>query len=309
MLDYMMNGMSGLEVMKQMQRMPYMEGVPIVIVTALEDKKIRYQALKAGATDFITKPIDPYECGVRCQNMLALRMQHKIILNRSQFLEQAISSATKRIRDRELETLLRLAKAGEYRDEETGNHIIRMAKYSRLIAESLHLSEEKCNLIEVAAPMHDIGKIGISDLILLKSDRLTLEEFEIMKTHATIGHQILHNSPSKYISLGAEIALGHHEKYDGSGYPQGLKGKEIPLEARIVAVADVFDALTSQRPYKKAWSNEEAFNHLKTAKGKHFDPECVESFLTRLEQIVQVQDKFQDTVETQPQQVPLWSDD
>ncbi|MDO8413332.1 MAG: HD domain-containing protein [Gallionellaceae bacterium] len=309
MLDYMMNGMSGLEVMKQMQRMPSMEGVPIVIVTALEDKQIRYQALKAGATDFITKPIDPYECGVRCQNMLALRMQQKIILNRSQFLEHAISSATQRIRDRELETLFRLAKAGEYRDEETGNHIIRMAKYSRLIAESLHLPEEKCNLIEVAAPMHDIGKIGISDLILLKADRLTPEEFEIMKTHATIGYKILHNSPSKYINLGAEIALAHHEKYDGSGYPQGLKGKEICLEARIVAVADVYDALTSQRPYKQAWSNEEAFAHLSAAKGKHFDPECVEGFITRLDQIAQIQEQFQDIFDPQPQQVPLWSDD
>ena len=305
MLDYMMNGMTGLEVMKKIRRMPSLEGVPIVIVTALEDKTVRYQALEAGATDFITKPIDPYECGVRCRNMLTLRMQQKIILNRSHYLQQAVAGATKQIRDRELETLFRLAKAGEYRDEETGNHIIRMAKYSRLIAEAMSLSAERCDLIEVAAPMHDIGKIGISDLILLKTDRLTTDEFEIMKTHATIGHKILHDSPSKYLRLGAEIALGHHEKYDGSGYPQGLKGKEIPLEARIVAVADVFDALTSTRPYKKSWPSKDAFAYLSANKEKHFDPDCVNVFVTQIEQTNQIQQQFQDNSEPQPEQASL----
>lgn len=305
MLDYMMNGMTGLEVMKKIRRMPSLEGVPIVIVTALEDKTVRYQALEAGATDFITKPIDPYECGVRCRNMLTLRMQQKIILNRSSYLQQAVEGATKQIRDRELETLFRLAKAGEYRDEETGNHIIRMAKYSRLIAEAMNLSEERCDLIEVAAPMHDIGKIGISDLILLKPNRLTADEFEIMKTHATIGHKILYDSPSKYLRLGAEIALGHHEKYDGSGYPQGLKGKEIPLEARIVAVADVFDALTSTRPYKKSWSSKDAFAYLSANKEKHFDPDCVNVFVTQIEQTNQIQQQFQDISEPQPEQASL----
>ena len=304
MLDYKMNGMTGLEVMREIRRMPALEDIPIVIVTALEDKNIRYQALEAGATDFITKPIDPYECAVRCRNMLTLRMQQKIILNRSQLLQQAASGATKQIRDRELETLFRLAKAGEYRDEETGNHIIRMAKYSRLIAESLSLPEEQCELIEVAAPMHDIGKIGISDLILLKSAKLTTEEFEIMKTHATIGYNILHDSPSKYLRLGAEIALGHHEKFDGSGYPQGLKGEIIPLEARIVAVADVFDALTSTRPYKKSWSNEEAFAHLDAHKGKHFDPRCVAAFVMQHDKLAHIQMELQDIIEPQSEQ--LW---
>ena len=288
-VDYVMSGMTGLEVVQQIRRISTLKDVPIVVVTSMEDRNIRYKALEAGATDFIAKPIDPYECGVRCRNMLSLRMQQKIILDRSLFLEKAIADATEQIRQRELETLLKLAKAGEYRDEDTGEHIIRMAKYSRLIAEALSLTQERCDLIEVAAPMHDIGKIGIPDYILLKQGRLTAEEFAIMKSHPRIGFQILQHSPSKYLSLGAEIALAHHEKYDGSGYPDGLNGKAIPLEARIVAVADVYDALTSSRPYKKAWSSEEGLTYLDKNKGVHFDPDCVDAFISQFSKVLLVQ--------------------
>ena len=217
--------------------------------------------------------------------------------NKAQSLEVSVNLATQAILAREHETLLRLAKAGEYRDSETGNHVIRMAKYSRLIAEKLGLDEERCNLIEIAAPMHDVGKIGVSDLILLKPGKLTEDEFTIMKTHTSIGYDILKDSPSKFLSLGAQIALGHHEKFDGSGYPNKLKGEEIPLEARIVAVADVFDALTSERPYKKAWTNEAAINLITEQSGKHFDPKCVDSFVAQLSKVTFIQKQFNDPIE------------
>jgi two-component system, response regulator RpfG len=297
-VDYLMSGMTGLEAVQKMRRINSLEGVPIIVVTSSEDRDIKFQALESGATDFITKPIEPYECKVRCRNMLRLRLQQKIILNRSQFLEQRIADATKQIREREQETLFRLAKAGEYRDEETGNHIVRMAKYSRLIAEGLNLDIDRCDLIELAAPMHDIGKIGIPDHILQKPGKLSLDELVIMKTHPLIGFRILQNSPSKYLIMGATIALSHHEKYDGSGYPYGTNGDKIPLEARIVAVADVFDALTSNRPYKTAWSNEDSLAYLTANSGKHFDPACVAAFLAQFSQVELIQQQLQDTPET-----------
>lgn len=293
MVDYMMSGMSGLEMVQQMRQISSLEGVPIVVVTSLEERNIRYQVLDSGATDFIAKPIDPYECRVRCRNMLSLRLQQKIIMNRANFLEYRIADATQKIRQREQETLFRLARAGEYRDQETGSHIMRMARYSRLIAEALTLPKDRCDLIEAAAPMHDIGKIGIPDNILLKPGKLGIEEFDVMKSHPQVGYQILHNSPSKYLNLGAEIALGHHEKYDGSGYPHGKAGEEIPLEARIVAVADVYDALTSQRPYKQAWTNGDALSYLFDNKSRHFDPDCVDAFVSRLTDIQSIQKQYQ----------------
>jgi len=305
MVDYVMSHMTGLEMVRKIRQISSLEGVPIVVVTVVEDRNIRYQVLDAGATDFITKPIDPYECRVRCRNILALRLQQKIILNRSQFLEQRVREATKQIQHREQETLFRLAKAGEYRDTDTGNHILRMAKYSRLIAEALDLTQEKAELIEAAAPMHDIGKIGIPDTILLKPGKLTAEEFEIMKSHPLVGFEILQNSPSKYLSLGAEIALSHHEKYDGSGYPYGLRGSAIPIEARIVAVADVYDALTSIRPYKKAWSNNEALAHLTANRGSHFDPSCVDAFIAQHSQARLIQDQLVDSHESPQGIMPI----
>jgi two-component system response regulator RpfG len=292
MLDYMMGGMTGLEVVQQIRRIASLEGVPIVVVTSLEEREVRYRVLDAGATDFITKPIDPYECRVRCRNMLSLRMQQKIILSRSQFLEYRVADATMQIHQREQETLFRLAKAGEYRDQDTGDHILRMARYSRLIAEAMGLPQDKCDLIEAAAPMHDIGKIGMPDNILLKPGKLSVDEFDVMKAHPQVGYQILQNSPSKYLSMGAEVALGHHEKFDGSGYPQGLKGEQIPLEARIVSVADVYDALTSDRPYKRGWSNEESLAYLTAQKGSHFDPNCVEAFLAQFSKVNFIQQQL-----------------
>ena len=192
------------------------------------------------------------------------------------------------------ETLLRLGKAGEYRDEDTGHHVIRMAKFSRLIAEELGLSEMECEDIEYAAPLHDIGKIGIPDHILLKPDKFDSFEWELMKSHTVIGHSILSNSQSRYIQMGAVIALNHHEKFDGTGYPSRLSGRQIPFVARIVSVADVYDALVSNRPYKKGWPPEKAFEFLLEQSGKHFDPECVNAFLNRIEEIKRVQAELKD---------------
>lgn len=301
-VDYMMNGMSGLEVVQSIRAIDRLKNVPIVVVTANEDRGIRYKALDDGATDFILKPIDPYECHSRCRNLLSLRRHQRIVLERAQSLEQAVAEATQQILAREHETLYRLAKAGEFRDTETGNHILRIAKYSRLIADEMGLGKEQCDAIELAAPMHDIGKIGIPDYILLKPDKLSAEELKIMGQHPMIGFQMLQHSPSKFLSLGAEIALTHHEKFDGSGYPLGSKADAIPLAARIVAVADVFDALTSARPYKTAWSMEAALKNLSTNKGSHFDPDCVDAFVSQITKIFLIQYQLQDFPISPPMQ-------
>jgi len=290
--DYMMPQMNGVEFTRRFRDL--YPDVPLVIVTSMEDREIRYQALDAGATDFLTKPVDHTECRARCRNLLTLRQQQVIIKDRARWLEEKVSEATQEIVTRERETLLRLAKAGEYRDEETGCHVLRMARYSFLIAERLGLSEEECHVIETAAPMHDIGKIGTPDHILLKAGKLDPEELVIMRTHARIGYEILKDSPSKYLQMGAVIARGHHEKFDGSGYPDGLADIAIPLPARIVAVADVFDALTSERPYKHAWSVQDALQYLQTEQGRHFDPVCVQAFLAQFDKVLQVRQQLQD---------------
>lgn len=293
--DYRMPGMDGIEFTRRVRAQKNLADVPVIIVTVVEDRQIRYQALENGATDFLTRPIDPQECRARCINLLALRRNQKIVSNHSQWLENQVLQATQEIRARERETLLKLAKAGEYRDEDTGNHIIRMAKYSRLIAEELNLSPDECDEIELAAPMHDIGKIGISDLILLKPGAHTPEESKIMRRHPEIGYEILSNSPSRYLQMGALIALGHHEKFDGTGYPFGQAGTDIPLPARIVAVADVFDALTSVRPYKQAWTFQNALEYVKSNGGKHFDPDCTRAFEKRVDAVAQVMQDLKDT--------------
>lgn len=292
--DYRMPGMDGVEFTRRLRAMPRLEEVPIVIVTVVEDRQIRYQALESGATDFLTRPIDPQECRARCRNLLTLRRSQKIVCDRAKWLEDQVMQATRDVRIRERETLLRLAKAGEYRDEGTGNHIIRMAKYARLIAAELKLSAMECDEIESSAPMHDIGKIGIPDQILLKPGPLNDEELSVMRRHAEIGYQILADSPSRYLQMGAVIALGHHEKFNGSGYPNGLSGEAIPLPARIVAVGDVFDALTTVRPYKQAWPMQKALDYLKSEMGGHFDPDCVRAFLVRLDEVAQIMKEYGD---------------
>jgi len=264
------------------------------VITVVDDRKIRYDALEAGATDFLIKPLDEHETRARCANLLELR-RHKIVLSdQARVLQYQVDKSVAEIHERELETLAKLAKAGEFRDKTTGNHLMRMAKYSALIGSHLGLGSETVHVLEVAAPMHDIGKIGIPDAVLLKEGPLTREEIEVMKSHPRIGYDILKGSPSKYLSMGAIIALGHHEKYDGSGYPNGLHGDDIPLVARVVAVADVFDALVSERPYKHAWAIDEGMDFVKGQRGKHFDPTCVDAFFADRTKVQAIFDEFGD---------------
>lgn len=293
-VDYKMPQMNGVEFITRFRSLRLGEDVPIVMVTILEDRNIRYDALEAGATDFLTRPLDQLECQCRCRNLLSLRRLTVDQRNHAKSLEVEVESATRLVRERERETLLRLAKAGEFHDFETGNHVVRMSRYAKLIAESLGFSPAECETIELAAPMHDIGKIGIPDHILQKPGRLTPEEFDVIKKHPVIGHQILNGSTSRFIQLGAVIALAHQERYDGSGYPFGLKGTGIPIEARIVAVADVFDALMSQRPYKRAWTMEDSVAHLRENSGTLFDPDCISAFLATLDKIQEIFILFKD---------------
>jgi len=283
--DYRMPDLNGVEFTRRLRAMPSCMDVPVVVVTVVDDPEVRYQALDAGATDFLVRPIDQYECRARCRNLLTLRRQQKIITHRAQWLEEQVSLATRQIRNRERETLLRLAKVGEYRDKGTSHHVLRMAKIARLIAEQMGLSAAECDEIALAAPLHDIGKIGIPDQVLLKPAELTPAEWAIMKMHTSIGHEILKDSASRYIQQGAVIALSHHERYDGGGYPNGLRGDAIPLTSRIVAVADVYDALTTRRSYKEAWRREDALQYVTAQSGHHFDPQCVAAFIAQLAEI------------------------
>jgi two-component system response regulator RpfG len=296
--DYKMPSMDGLQFTRRVRGMPRCKDVPLVVVTIVEDRQVRYKVLEAGATDFLNRPIDQYECRARIRNLLKLREQQRIIQNRARWLEDQVALSTAQIVERERETLLRLARAGEYRDEETGNHVLRMARYSKLIARELGLSAGTCDEIEYAAPMHDIGKIGIPDHILLKPGRLNSHEFAIMKEHCRIGYSILEDSPSRYLKLGSEIALYHHEHWDGKGYPEGLSGDTIPISARIVAIADIFDALTSQRPYKEPWPVDDAVTYIIEQAGKQLDPACVAAFEKVLPQILETMERFSDASET-----------
>jgi two-component system response regulator RpfG len=292
--DYKLPEFDGIELVRRLRRLQHCVDVPIVVITVVDDRRVRYEALEAGATDFLIKPLDEHETRARCANLLDLR-RHKIVLaDQARMLQYQVDKAVAEVHERELETLAKLAKAGEYRDKVTGNHLMRMAKYSGLIGSQLGLGAETVHLLEISAPMHDIGKIGIPDSILIKEGPLTLVEQVVMRTHPRIGYDILKGSPSKYLSMGAIIALGHHEKYDGTGYPNGLHGEDIPLPARIVSVADVFDALVTERSYKRAWTLDEAIAHMKEQRGKHFDSKCVDEFIANADEVQKIIKEFAD---------------
>ncbi|MCC7312735.1 MAG: response regulator [Sulfuritalea sp.] len=293
-LDYMMPVMDGLEFIRRLQSIPARADVPVVMVTADTESDVRHRALELGAQDFLTKPVDKTELTARVKNLLALRKSRRQLANRAAWLAEEVKKATAEIVAREKEAILRLSRAAEHRDPETGMHLLRMSNYTRLIAEHLGLSPAEQDLLLQAAPMHDIGKVGTPDHILLKPGRLTPEEFDIMKQHATIGYEILRDSVSPLLQCAATLALTHHEKFDGSGYPQGLAGESIPLHGRIVAVADVFDALTSERPYKKAWALDDAADFLKSNAGSHFDPACVDAFIAVWPRALEIRARYHD---------------
>lgn len=287
--DSLFPSMDVADLIQRIRAAPSCSDLPLLMMAPWGNKERRRQVLDAGATDLLATPVDDLEFRARCNNLLTQRRQQRIIHERACWLEQRVSEATSEIRRREHETLLRLAKAGEYRDEETGNHVIRMAKYARLIAEQMGLSKSDCDTIELAAPMHDIGKIGIPDDILRKPGRLSHCEFEIMKKHTQIGYEILKDSPSEFLQMGAVIALSHHERFNGTGYPHRLGGQDIPLAARIVSIADAYDALTSARPYKPKWPLEKTIDFLNSQRGRIFDPACLEAFLSQLDRVTRIQ--------------------
>lgn len=293
-VDYMMPDLNGIDFIRRFRERVPTGKVPVLMVTADHEREVRYNALESGATDFLTKPVDRMEFLSRVKNMLSLRQSHLFLTDRAAMLAEEVKKATAEILARERETVMRLAKAAEYRDPETGAHILRMAHYSRIIAGQLGLTEDEQDMILQAAPMHDVGKLGTPDHILLKPGRLTPEEFDIMKRHAPDGYEILRDSSSPMLQMAARIALSHHEKFDGSGYPNGTRGEDIPLEGRIVAVADVFDALTSERPYKKAWPVDDAVKLLKDGRGAHFDPACVDAFLSNWDGVMAIKDHYRD---------------
>jgi len=291
-LDINMPHLDGYQVMEQLKALNDPLLPPIVILTAQNTKEYLLRALSAGARDFITKPFDRNELLMRVRNLLDAQLAHRLMHEQKKVLEDMVQIRTEELRSTRLQVVQRLGMAAEYRDEETGNHILRMSHISALLARCIGWSEADCELMLNASPMHDIGKIGIPDAILLKPGKFEPPEWEIMKTHAAIGGKLLDGDDSELMRMAQQIAISHHEKWDGSGYPNGLAGEAIPQSGRIAALADVFDALTSVRPYKKAWTVEAAVELIKENRGKHFDPELVDIFLQQLPAILQIRERF-----------------
>lgn len=304
-LDVMMPKMNGFEVTRQLKKDEETKIIPIVMVTSLREIEDRVKALEVGADDFLNKPVDRMELRARVQSLLKVKAYNDHIRNYQSELEAEVAKRTEQLRrafekikGASLDTIYRLSKAAEYKDEDTGAHILRMSNYSATVARKLGLNNKVVESILYAAPMHDIGKIGTPDRILLKPGKLDPDEWEIMKQHAINGGQILEGSEAGFITLGEVIALTHHEKWDGSGYPKGLKSKEIPLVGRIVAIGDVFDALTSKRPYKEPFSLEKSYSIIRESRGNHFDPEVVDAFFAVEDEILSIKEKYEDKEES-----------
>ncbi|HET9342203.1 MAG TPA: HD domain-containing phosphohydrolase [Candidatus Eremiobacteraceae bacterium] len=293
-VDYNMPSPDGLEFIRTFRLLPRKSETPILMITAETDKHLRYKALETGASDFLTKPVDVIEFTARARNMLELRRSRKELEDRASWLAVEVEKATAQIVARERETIWRLARVAEFRDTGTGMHVVRMAQYCKAIGRALGMTEDEREILLMAAPMHDIGKIAIPDSILLKPGKLTDVEFATMKQHTVIGFEILKNSSSHLLRTAAEIAISHHERFDGSGYPHGKKGDAIPLEGRICALSDVFDALTSVRPYKQAWAVDAAVAEVERGIGSQFDPKVVAAFVSVLPEVDQLRREYSD---------------
>ena len=279
-VDHIMPKVDGITFIRRMRATDGHGQIPMVMLTATTDDAVRLAALEAGATDFLSKSQSPVELKVRLRNLVKLSDVLRKLDDHVAEQAREIEKATQALLAREEEMVFRLSKALEYRDNDTNDHTLRVAKYSRMIAERLGLSRQECDSIYLASPLHDIGKVAIPDGILLKPGRLDDDERAIIETHAEIGERILRDSASDLVKLAAQIAGGHHERWDGEGYPKRLSGEAIPLAARIVAIADVFDALTTERPYKKALPVAGALAILEAERGSHFDPACLDAFLS-----------------------------
>ena len=286
-LDIMMPEMDGYQVCRRLKEDPRSRDIPVIFVSALMEVSNEQTGLDLGAVDFLHKPCHPA--------IILRRLRiHLDALNQNRTLEAKVQKRTRQLEDSRIELIRRLGRAAEYRDNETGTHVIRMSQTTRLLAQAAGLPDTQRELLFLAAPMHDVGKIGIPDGILLKPGKLDAEEWAVMKTHTLVGAEIIGELDSPLLIMARTVALTHHEKWDGSGYPHGLAGAEIPIEGRIVSIADVYDALTSTRPYKHAWSSEEAIAYLQAETGRSFDPGLVPLFVDLLPQILEIGDRYRD---------------
>lgn len=316
-LDVMMPHVSGLDILQRLRHDERFEDLPVIILTAAIDKQTKLDAYRAGATEFLTKPVDSVELETRMKNVLKVKAHQDRLKRQVWDLELEVAVRTVEVVNAHLEAVYCLAKVGEFRDTDTGNHVLRVGAYAEIIARQLGLPPAKIEQIKHAAPLHDIGKVGLPDAILLKPGKLDDAEMATVRQHASCGEhlcttpkddpgreffshtlmgtQIFARATSPVLRLAATIAQTHHEKWDGTGYPQGLAGEQIPIEGRITAVADVFDALCSKRPYKPAMPLGQALAIIKEGRGSHFDPAVVDAFLAVLEEIVAVQEAYSDT--------------
>ncbi len=287
-LDLMMPYMDGFEILEAFKKLDPKGFLSVIILTANDDMINRNRALSLGARDFLGKPFDQVEALNRIHNILETRILYNKLHNEKMTLEQKVDERTQELYESQVETATRLAKAGEFRDNETGYHDLRVGKYAEVMAKAYGINQKQADNLRYTVPLHDIGKIGIPDHILLKPGKLNEEEWEYMKSHTVIGAQILEGGKSEFVNQAEIIARTHHEKWNGTGYPQGLSGDSIPIEGRISAICDVFDALVSNRPYKNAWSIEKAVEHIEKQKGEHFDPDLVDVFLEKIDEIIRI---------------------
>jgi len=282
-LDIVMPGISGVELLQKLKADPYWCNIPVVMVTAMDDRQAKLDCLKLGVEDFLHKPLDYSELVLRVRNLLRIKSYNELLSDYNATLAQQVAHQTRQVKQRCIETVLTLTRAAEFRDDVTGLHVTRISYYTRELAQHMGMSEAFCDDIFYASPMHDIGKLAIPDHILKKPLPFTAEEWAIMKTHTTLGKQILSGGSSRYLEMGQDIAVAHHERWDGSGYPAGLKAEAIPLAARLMAVCDVYDALRSERPYKPHHSHQQTVSLLKVGDSRtcpeHFDPQILQAFL------------------------------
>ena len=297
-LDVMMPGMSGFDVAGKLKLNPETKTIPIIMVTALHDRNSRLLALEHGAEEFLSKPVDRAELWVRVRNLLRLKEYQNFLADHNRILEEQVAQRTAQLREAYRETIYTMTRAAEYKDEETSAHIRRVSYYSRTLAERLGMDALSQDQIFHASPMHDVGKIAIPDSIMLKPGGLNAEEWAVMREHTVLGHRILSKGKSDYLKMGAEIALNHHERWDGGGYPNGRKGEEIPLPARIMAICDVYDALRSKRPYKEPFEHARAVEIITKGDGRtapgHFDPAVLAAFVAAANEFMQIYEQHAD---------------